>query len=337
MPRPITLFTGQWGDLNLETIASKMSEIGYEGLELACGANDHFDIHSVLDDDNYWPAKKAMLDKYGLNIWAISNHCVGQCVLDKIDERHKSIVPGYVWGDGDPEGVRERAIKEMKDTARAAAKCGIKIVTGFTGSSIWPYLYSWPPTDWAIIDKGFELLNELWTPILDVFQECGVKFALEVHPTEIAFDLYSAETALKALNFHPAFGFNFDPSHLIWQGVDPAEFIKAFPDRIFHVHVKDAAVTLNGKSGILASHINFGDRRRGWDFRSPGHGDVNFEEIVRELNVAGYDGPLSVEWEDSGMEREFGAKDACEFVRRCDFTPSAIKFDAAMNKTKEKA
>jgi len=332
MPRPITLFTGQWGDLNLETIASKMSEIGYEGLELACGANDHFDIHKALDDDNYWPEKKAMLDKYGLNIWAISNHCVGQCVLDPIDFRHKGIVPGYIWGDGDPEGVRERAVKEMKDTARAAQKCGIKIVTGFTGSSIWPYLYSWPPTDWKVIDKGFEYLNEMWTPILDVFQECGVKFALEVHPTEIAFDLYSAETALKALNYHPAFGFNFDPSHLIWQGVDPAEFIKAFPDRIFHVHVKDAAVTLNGKSGILASHINFGDRRRGWDFRSPGHGDVNFEEIVRELNVAGYEGPLSVEWEDSGMERFWGADDAFNFVKTWNFSPSDFAFDSNFSK-----
>ena len=220
----------------------------------------------------------------------------------------------------------------MKDAARAAAKCGIKIITGFTGSSIWPLLYSWPPTDWKDIDAGFELLNELWTPIMDVFQECGVKFALEVHPTEIAFDLYSAETALKAMNYHPAFGFNFDPSHLIWQGVDPAEFIKAFPDRIYHVHVKDAAVTLNGKSGILASHINFGDRRRGWDFRSPGHGDVNFEEIVRELNVAKYEGPLSVEWEDSGMERFWGAEDALNFVKSWNFSPSDFAFDSNFSK-----
>jgi len=332
MPRPITMFTGQWGDLNLETIASRMSDFGYEGLELACGANDHFDIHKVLEDDNYWTEKKAMLDKYGLKIWAVSQHCVGQCVLDKIDARHKNIVPNYIWGDGDPEGVRERAIKEMKDAARAAAKCGIKIITGFTGSSIWPLLYSWPPTDWKDIDAGFELLNELWTPIMDVFQECGVKFALEVHPTEIAFDLYSAETALKAMNYHPAFGFNFDPSHLIWQGVDPAEFIKAFPDRIYHVHVKDAAVTLNGKSGILASHINFGDRRRGWDFRSPGHGDVNFEEIVRELNVAKYEGPLSVEWEDSGMERFWGAEDALNFVKSWNFSPSDFAFDSNFSK-----
>jgi len=95
------------------------------------------------------------------------------------------------------------------------------------------------------------------------------------------------------------------------------------------VHVKDAITTLNGRSGILASHLNFGDARRGWDFRSPGRGGINFEEIIRALNAANYAGPLSVEWEDSGMEREFGAREACQFVRRLDFAPSTRAFDAA--------
>ena len=102
------------------------------------------------------------------------------------------------------------------------------------------------------------------------------------------------------MDHRPEFGFNFDPSHLLWQFVDPVQFIRAFPDRIYHVHVKDAARTLDGKTGILASHLNFGDPRRGWDFRSPGRGQVDFEEIARALNQIGYDGPLSVEWEDCG-------------------------------------
>ena len=102
---------------------------------------------------------------------------------------------------------------------------------------------------------------------------------------------------------------------MLWQGVDPVEFIREFPDRIYHVHIKDAIVTLNGRSGILGSHLNFGDPRRGWDFRSPGRGGVNFEEIIRALNQAGYEGPLSVEWEDVGMDREHGAREACEFVQ----------------------
>lgn len=328
MARPVTLFTGQWADLSIEDMARKTNEFGYDGIELACWG-DHFEVDKALADDGYCAAKRDLLERYDLQVFAISNHLAGQAVLDVIDERHKSILPPSVWGDGNPKGVNQRAAEEMKNTARAAQKLGVGVVNGFTGSSIWHLLYSFPPVPQKWIDAGFELLAERWNPILDVFGECGVKFALEVHPTEIAFDIYTAERALKALDYREEFGFNFDPSHLIWQGVDPVEFIRAFPDRIYHVHIKDAKVTLNGKAGVLASHLNFGDPRRGWDFRSPGRGDVEFEEIIRALNQAGYDGPLSVEWEDSGMDREAGAREACQFVKNVDFEPSQRAFDAA--------
>ena len=126
-------------------------------------------------------------------------------------------------------------------------------------------------------------------------------------------------------------GLNFDPSHLIWQGMKPELFLQDFIDRVYHVHMKDAAVTLDGRSGLLGSHIDFGDLRRGWNFRSLGHGDVNFEDIIRVLNAYDYQGPLSVEWEDSGMEREYGAKEACAFVKKVDFAPSDVKFDSAIS------
>ena len=227
--------------------------------------------------------------------------------------------------------MNARAAEELKNTARAAQKLGVGVVNGFTGSSIWHLLYSFPPTPEPMIDAGFELLAERFNPILDVFAECGVQFALEVHPTEIAFDLFTAERALAALDRREEFGFNFDPSHLIWQGVDPVEFIRAFPDRIYHVHVKDAVVRLNGRSGILGSHLPFGDPRRGWEFRSPGRGSVDFEEIIRALNQIKYAGPLSVEWEDAGMDREAGAKEACQFVQNLDFVPGGAAFDAAFS------
>ncbi len=335
MARPVTMFTGQWADLPLETLLQKVKEFGYDGVELACWG-DHFEVQKALQDDEYCAKKRELLNKYGMQVFAISNHLVGQAVLDNIDLRHKAILPDYVWGDGDPAGVNQRAADELKDTARAAQKFGVSIVNGFTGSSIWHLLYSFPPVPPDMIEEGYRLLAERFIPILDVFAECGVKFALEVHPTEIAFDLYTAERTLEALKGHEAFGFNFDPSHLIWQGVDPVQFIRYFPDRIFHVHMKDAIVKLDGKAGILASHLNFGDWRRGWDFRSLGHGSVNFEEIIRALNDIGYEGPLSVEWEDSGMDREFGAKEACQYVRKIDFTPSRVAFDAAFDKAEQK-
>lgn len=327
MARPVTLFTGQWADLGLETLCQKARDFGYEGLELACWG-DHFEVDKA--DDAYCAEKKALLEKYGLKIFSISTHLVGQAVSDNIDERHKSILPDYVWGDGDPEGVNKRAAEEIIRTGEAAARMGLKVVNGFTGSPIWHMLYSFPPTPASMIDAGFEKFASQWKPILDRFQELGVRFALEVHPTEIAFDIASAKKALEALDYHPAFGFNYDPSHFGYQGVDYVAFISTFADRIFHVHMKDVGWSERPtKAGVFGGHTEFGAEGRYWDFRSLGRGDIQFEEIIRALNRIGYRGPLSVEWEDSGMDREHGAREACEFVKDIDFPASDIDFDAA--------
>lgn len=329
MARPVTLFTGQWADLPLEKLAEMVSGWGYDGLELACWG-DHFEVDKALESDSYVRQKRDLLEKYGLNCWAISTHLVGQCVCDLIDERHKGILSPELWGDGDPEGVRQRCAEEVKNTARAAAAFGVNIVNGFTGSSIWHMIYSFPPNDFSKVEAGYQDFADRWNPILDVFDEVGVKYALEVHPSEIAYDFVTTEKALAAIDRRPAFGINFDPSHLAHQFLDSAAFIEEFADRIYHVHVKDSKKRVdNGRRSILGSHLNFGDARRGWDFVSPGHGDVDFEEIFRALNRIGYDGPLSVEWEDSGMDREWGGPDALAFIRRTDFAPSAVAFDAA--------
>ncbi|MCS6871206.1 MAG: sugar phosphate isomerase/epimerase [Anaerolineae bacterium] len=334
MARPITLFTGQWADLPLSVLAEKAAAWGYDGLELACWG-DHFEVSRALSEDGYIQSRLDILAKHGLRCFAISNHLVGQCVCDPIDERHKSILPPHVWGDGEPEGVRQRAAQEMMNTARAAAMLGVKVVNGFTGSSVWHLLYRFPPTSDAMIEVGYADFAARWNPILDVFDEVGVRFALEVHPTEIAYDIFTTHKALEAINRRPAFGINFDPSHLNHQFVDPVAFIEEFADRIYHVHIKDSLKRLDGRRSILSSHLAFGDRRRGWDFVSPGRGEINFEQIVRSLNAIGYTGPLSVEWEDSGMQREAGAAEAVQVVRRADIAPSAAAFDAAFQKRRE--
>ncbi len=329
MARPVTLFTGQWADLSLKELAKKVSEWGYDGLELACWG-DHFEVDKALASDSYLKEKQALLEKYNLKCWAISTHLVGQCVCDPIDERHKGILSPELWGDGDPEGVRQRCAEEVKNTARAAAAFGVKIVNGFTGSPIWHMLYSFPPNDFSVVEAGYQEFAERWNPIMDVFDEVGVKWGLEVHPTEIAYDFVSTEKALEAIGRRPAFGINFDPSHFAHQHLDSAAFVEEFADRIYHVHVKDSKKFISdGRRSILGSHLNFGDPRRGWDFVSPGHGDVDFEALFRGLNRIGYNGPLSVEWEDSGMDRDWGGPDALAMIRRTDFAPSELAFDAA--------
>ena len=346
MPRIITLFTGQWADLSLAELLPLVKKMGYDGVELACWG-DHFEVDRALAEPDYVKKKWALLAKHGLTCHAISNHLVGQAVCDLIDERHQAILPADVWGDGKPEGVRQRAAEKMKATARAArkffnARPGKKngdsapaIVNGFTGSSIWHALYAFPPTSQAYLEKGFADFAKRWLPILAVFEQENVNFALEVHPTEIAFDIASAKRALQAVKNHPRFGFNYDPSHLGYQGVDYVKFIREFPDRIFHAHMKDVWWGHgDGTVGVFGGHTDFTDPRRYWDFRSLGHGDINFEEIIVALNDVGYRGPLSVEWEDGRMDRVHGATEASAFVRKLDFTPNQAAFDAAFSKKK---
>jgi sugar phosphate isomerase/epimerase len=329
MVRPITLFTGQWADLLLEELAQKAANWGFDGLELACWG-DHFDVEAALEDDGYVERKKELLKRHGLECWTISNHLVGQAVSDHpIDERHEGILPPRVWGDGDPEGVRQRAAEEMKSTARAAAKFGVDTVVGFTGSSIWHTVAGFPPVPPEMIERGYEDFAERWNAIIDVFDEVGVRFALEVHPTEVAYDFWTTRRTLDAVGDRPGFGLNFDPSHFNWQFLDPVAFLLEYSEKIYHVHCKESERNLDGRNGILASHLPFGDLRRGWDFVSVGHGSVPFERIVRALNAIGYQGPLSIEWEDAGMDREYGAPEALEYVRNLSFEPSAQAFDAA--------
>lgn len=327
MARPVTIFSGQWADMKFEDLCRTMGEFGYDGIEIACWG-DHMDVSKAASDPAYVQEKKRILEKNGLRCWALGAHLAGQCVGDLWDKRLDGFAPDAYKGN--PEKIREWAVSEMKLTAKAAAAMGCKVVTGFMGSPIWKFFYSFPQNSADMVEDGCNEIFELWTPIFDAFDDAGVKFALEVHPSEIAYDYWTTKKLFEVFNYRETLGLNFDPSHLIWQGMTPEVFIKDFPERIYHVHMKDASVTLDGRSGILGSHLPFGDHRRGWNFRSLGHGDVNFEEIIRALNGISYSGPLSVEWEDNGMERMYGAEESCRFVREKDFQPSNVQFDGAM-------
>ncbi len=341
MSRKVTLFTGQWADLPIDQLLPLVKKMGYDGVELACWG-DHFEVDRALSEDDYISNLWNKLQSNGLTCYAISNHLVGQAVCDPIDARHQAILSPKIWGDGDPEGVRKRAAEEMKNTARAARKfldarpddtVIHPVVNGFTGSSIWHALYAFPPTSQDYLDNGYKDFADRWIPILDVFEEVDVNFALEVHPTEIAFDTASAQRALSAVNNHKRFGFNYDPSHLGYQGVDYVKFLREFSQRIYHVHMKDVWWGHgDGTVGVFGGHTDFTDARRYWDFRSVGRGDIRFEDIIVALNDIAYTGPLSIEWEDGRMDRVHGGTEAAMYTRQVDFTPNSLAFDAAFDK-----
>jgi sugar phosphate isomerase/epimerase len=320
MPRPVLLFSGPFADLPLADLAAKASEWGYAGLEL-CSWGDHFEVQRALAEADYCAARVDLLNRHELQVPVVAAHRVGQALCDPIDARHRGILPDYVWGDGDAEGVRQRAAEELADTLRAAQQLGAATLNAFAGSPLWSYVAGWPAPSAETVSAGLREFARRIAPVLDACRETGLRFALEVHPAQVAFDLHSAEAALDVLDGPEEFGFTVDPAHLHWQGVSPAEFVRRFRDHIFHVHVKDAALSLDGRSGILNGYLQRGDPRRGWDFRSPGHGGVEWEGFVRSLNEVGYTGPLSVDWTDPGMDREYGAADACQFVKRLDFDP----------------
>jgi sugar phosphate isomerase/epimerase len=330
MARPVILFTGQWTDLSLEDLAQRAADWGYQGLELVCWG-DHVAVQRALTEEGYCQARLDLLARHELSAPVLAAHRVSQAVCDPVDRRHRELLPDYVWGDGNPAEVSLRAAEEVAASARAAQKLGIGVLSGFTGSPLWSYVTGYPPPSPAVVREGLEEFARRWNPILDVCRDAGVRFAFEVHPGQIAFDLTSAALALEALDGREEFGFTFDPSHLQWQGIDPVEFLRRFPERIYHVHIKDVVLSLNGRNGLLNGYLPHGDPRRGWDFRSPGRGGIDWEGLIRALNDSAYAGPLSVEWKDAGIEREAGAEEACKFVRRLDFEPAARTPDAAFH------
>ncbi len=333
MARPITLFTGQWADLPFEEVCRLAADWGYDGLEIACWG-DHFEVDKALADESYVDRKRETLAKYNLGVWAISNHLVGQAVCDHpIDERHQGILPARIWGDGAPEGVRQRAAEEMKDTARAAAKLGVGTVVGFTGSSIWHTVAMFPPVPASMIDAGYQDFADRWNPILDVFDEVGVRFAHEVHPSEIAYDYWTAVRTLEAIGTgaRRSGSTGTRPTSCGSNSTRSTSSSTSPTGSTTSTARTRRYAPGDGRRGRLSSHLPWADLRRGWDFVSTGHGDVPWEDCFRALNAIGYDGPISIEWEDAGMDRLVGAAEAVRFVRRLAFDPPSAAFDAAFS------
>jgi sugar phosphate isomerase/epimerase len=318
MPRPVILYSGTFWDQPLEQLAARAAEWGYAGFELAVGEH-HLQIQRASEDESYCSRRLELLNQYDLHAPVVAAFRVSQIIGDRIDERHRSLAPPHVWGDGHPDGVRTHAIEELVATIRVAQRLGAAVVTGFTGSPIWSFVNSYPGSSPDIVDEAYREFVRTWQPILDVCSDCGVRFALEVHPGQLAFDFYSTERLLDVLDRRPEFGLCVDPSHLHWQGMDPAAFVRHFADRVYHVHMKDIVLRLDGRTSLLNSHLPYGDPRRGWEFRSPGRGGIAWEEFVRALNEIEYDGPLSVDWRDEGLDVVFGVQDACQFVKQLDF------------------
>jgi sugar phosphate isomerase/epimerase len=329
MRRLITLFSGQFADMTLGDFTGKARAWGYEGVELACWG-EHLNVGRLVSDRRYVDGVRRSLGEAGLECRAISTHLVSQAVCEGVfDERHRKILPSGIWGNGDWEGIRLRAEERIKETARAAAAIGADTVVGFTGSPMFYMFNGWPPVPWEMVEGGYADFGKRWGRILDVFEEVGVKYALEIMPGEIAYDVETWNRAYEAVGRRENFGVNLDPTHLVWQMLDVIEVVRAIGGSIFHVHCKDARMHLTGLNSVLGSHLPPGRGARAWEFVTVGRGEVPFEGMVRMLDNVGYEGPLSVEWEDSLMDREQGAIEGAEYMRRLRFAPASSVWSSA--------
>jgi len=320
------IFTGQYADVPLEKLLPILKSMGFGGIELACW---HFDFEKAAgpEGEAYCRELLALVEKYGMKISAISDHLASQALLDPQSPKLKGIDLAKLWDD-DPARMVANVQEHMRKAALIAKRLGVTVVNGFTGRSDWGDLYDFPPgVNYA---DAYKIFAERMKPVLDYYQELGIKFALEVHPTEIAYDINTTRMMLKAINYHPAMCINFDPSHLVHQNIDPVDFILEFGDRIVNMHAKDTKIHDTGHQGTNGSHLPMGDQCRRWNFVSPGRGCVDFDGIARALMFVGFKGCIAVEWEDTMMNRWVGAAEACVYVsQKMLFPRSDKRFDEA--------
>ncbi len=306
---------------------------GYDGLEIACWG-DHFEVDKALGRRRLRAeAARRLLDKHGLK-------CLGDLQPPgrpgRVRPPHRRaaprrILPARIWGDGDAGGVRQRAAEEIKDTARAAARLGVDTVVGFTGSSIWHTVAMFPPVP-AVDDRraATQDFADRWNPILDVFDEVGVRFAHEVHPSEIAYDYWTTVRTLEAIGHRPAFGLNWDPSHFVVAGPRPGRLPpRTSPTAIYHVDCKDARKRLRRpqRAAGLPPAVGRPAARLGLRLR-PATATCPGRTASGRSTRIGYDGPISIEWEDAGMDRLAGRARGAEFARQAGrFEPPSASFD----------
>ncbi|MEM0345503.1 MAG: sugar phosphate isomerase/epimerase [Thermofilaceae archaeon] len=305
----VGIFTVLYNDRPLERVLEYVSRIGYEAVELASwrGSN-HIDIDRVATGGA--GEIRNLVGKYGMIISALSNHLEGQLILGPHDESTD------IWCKGTAEEKVKYGVQRMKRTIEAAQALDVPVVCSFTGVPDWGKWYNYPPTNEEIWRRYFDLFKERWLPILDYAAEHGVRIAFETHPMELNYNLDSAKALLEAAGYHKALGFNYDPSHLLWQGMDPPLFIYELRDRIYHVHAKDVEVVPHEamRTGVLA-YGPWNRVARPVRFRTVGWGQVPWRRVITALLEVGYNYVLSVEHEDPCFSRDSGVEQAIAFLK----------------------
>lgn len=295
-------------DKSAQDVCRIAADNGYQSIEIPAYAdNGQIDTDQLLQPGEAAKFRK-MVQSYGLELSAVSNHPESLLVLGPYGVDTDSICPG----------TREDKIaygtRQLIKSAQLANALEIPVVVAFSGIENFGHINDWPyPGGWADEEKRFV---ENYLPIFDKYQEYGVKIAFEPHPNNIIYDTHTALRCLELSGYHPSYGINFDPANLLMSGINLQTFINELGDRIVAVHAKDCElVEHNMLKGGLMMQGEWGRLDRSLRFRIPGWGSIDWKKIITELTLIGFDGALNYEHEDVTMSIEDGIEKTIEFLK----------------------
>lgn len=301
-------FTANFTEKPLEEVIKMIQPYGYEALEIpAYEGNGQLETADVLKGNHAAEIKKLARD-YGMTIEALSNHSDSFLIMGPTGKETDFIYKGT------PEEKIKHGTESLIRTAQAANALEVPTIVGYPGVENWGRFFFFPYGEgWAEYETQFV---ERFTPILDKFEEYGVRFAIEIHPNSFVYDLKTAVRALELVDYHPALGYNFDPANTLYLMLDPATVIDTLGDRIYHVHAKDAELAKHNlaKGGTLM-HGDMHALDHTYRFRIPGWGQIDWKSIITELSLVGYNGVLSYEHEDVTMSRMDGVKKTAAYLK----------------------
>jgi len=310
----IAQFIGDHAPFNsLEAICTWAKELGYKGVQLPTLDDRFIDLKKAAESKTYADELKGRVKDCGVEITELSTHLQGQLVA--VNPVYDTLFDGFAPEPlrNNPKARQEWAVQQLKYAAKASQNLGLNASVTFSGALLWPMVYPWPQRPAGIVDTAFDELAKRWTPILDVYEDCGIDLCYEIHPGEDLHDGITYEMFLEKVNNHKRACLLYDPSHFVLQCLNYLEYIDNYHERIKMFHVKDAEFNPTGKQGVYGGYQNWIDRAG--RFRSLGDGQVDFKGIFSKLTQYNYTGWAVLEWECALKHPEDGAREGAGFIK----------------------
>ena len=297
---------------SLDGICRWAAGLGFKGIQLPTNDLRFIDLQKAAESKDYADEVRAVVNNHGLEITELSTHLQGQLVAvnPAFDSLFDAFAPETYRNN--PKARTEWAIQQLKYAAKASQNLGLNAHATFSGALLWPMVYPWPQRPAGLVETGFDELAKRWTPILNIFEECGVDLCYEIHPGEDLHDGVSYEMFLERVNQHPRACLLYDPSHFVLQCLNYLEYIDIYHERIRMFHVKDAEFRPSGRQGVYGGYQSWVNRVG--RFRSLGDGQVDFKSVFSKLTEYNFKGWAVMEWECALKHPEDGAREGAKFI-----------------------